>query len=45
MSKVIPMATHAALTSLEQDHVKSLFIKAMHAAGKRATELGNEFGA
>ena len=37
--------TQAALTSMEQDHLKTLFIKALHAAGKRATELGDEFGA
>jgi pyrroline-5-carboxylate reductase len=36
--------THAALTSLEQDQVKSSFMKALHAARKRAEELGNEFG-
>ena len=37
--------TYAALTSLEQDHVKNLFIRAMHAARQRAHELGDEFGA
>ena len=37
--------TQAALASMEQDHVKARFIQAMHAAGKRATELGDEFGA
>jgi pyrroline-5-carboxylate reductase len=36
--------TYAALTSLEQDQVKALFVKALHAACKRATELGDEFG-
>jgi pyrroline-5-carboxylate reductase len=37
--------TYAAITSMEQDQVQALFIKAMQAACKRATELGNEFGA
>ena len=37
--------TYAALTSMEQDHVKSLFIRAMHVAKQRACELGDEFGA
>ena len=36
--------THAALTSLEQDGVKASFVKALHAACKRAEELGDEFG-
>lgn len=36
--------THAALTSLQQDDVKALFVKALHAAEKRARELGDEFG-
>jgi pyrroline-5-carboxylate reductase len=36
--------THAALTSLEGDQVKAAFVKALHAACKRAEELGNEFG-
>ena len=36
--------TYAALTSLEQDNVKSSFVKALHAACKRAEELGDEFG-
>lgn len=36
--------THAALTSLEQDGVKAAFVKALHAACKRAEELGDEFG-
>ena len=36
--------TYAALTSLEQDGVKGAFVKALHAACKRAEELGNEFG-
>jgi pyrroline-5-carboxylate reductase len=36
--------TYAALTSLEQDQVKASFVKALHAACRRATELGDEFG-
>ncbi len=36
--------TYAALTSMEQDQVKLLFIRAMHAAKQRARELGDEFG-
>ena len=36
--------THAAITSMEQDQVQALFIKALHAARQRAEELGNEFG-
>ena len=36
--------TYAALTSLEADAVKAAFVKALHAACRRAEELGNEFG-
>lgn len=36
--------THAAITSMEQDHVKSQFIRAMMAAKHRAKEMGEEFG-
>ena len=36
--------TYAALTSLEQDHVQAAFVKALHAACRRAEELGDEFG-
>ena len=36
--------TYAALTSLEHDQVKAAFVKALHAACKRAEELGDEFG-
>ena len=36
--------THAAITSLEQDNVKALFVQAMLAAQARATEMGDEFG-
>ena len=37
--------TYAAITSMEQDGVKTLFMRAMHAAKQRARELGDEFGA
>src|SRR6185369_11338247 len=37
--------TYAAITSMEQDQVQALFIKALHAARQRAKELGEEFGA
>jgi pyrroline-5-carboxylate reductase len=37
--------TYAATTSMDGDNVKAHFIKALHAACKRADELGNEFGA
>ncbi|HZN47694.1 MAG TPA: pyrroline-5-carboxylate reductase dimerization domain-containing protein, partial [Ramlibacter sp.] len=36
--------TFAALSLLEQDNVKASFVKALHAACKRAEELGDEFG-
>jgi len=36
--------THAAISSMEQDQVQALFIKALHAARQRARELGEEFG-
>lgn len=36
--------TYAAITSMEQDQLQSLFIKALHAARQRAVELGDEFG-
>jgi pyrroline-5-carboxylate reductase len=36
--------TYAALTSMEQDQVKAAFVKALHAACRRADELGSEFG-
>jgi pyrroline-5-carboxylate reductase len=35
--------TYAAITSMEQDRIKPLFIKALHAARDRAHELGQEF--
>lgn len=37
--------TYAALTSMEQDNIKQQFMRAMHAARRRAAELGDEFGA
>jgi pyrroline-5-carboxylate reductase len=37
--------TYAAIMSMEQDHMKSLFMRALHAAKDRARELGDEFGA
>jgi pyrroline-5-carboxylate reductase len=37
--------TYAAITSMEQDQMKALFIRALHAAQKRAKEMGDEFGA
>ena len=37
--------THAALSAMEQDGVKQLFIQAIHSAQSRAAELGAEFGA
>jgi pyrroline-5-carboxylate reductase len=37
--------TYAAITSMEQDQVQALFVKALHAARQRARELGEEFGA
>jgi pyrroline-5-carboxylate reductase len=36
--------TYAALTSMEQDQVKAKFVAALHAACRRAEELGDEFG-
>ncbi len=36
--------THAAISSMEDDQVKALFMRAMHAANRRAKELGDEFG-
>jgi pyrroline-5-carboxylate reductase len=37
--------TYAAITSMEQDRMQALFVKALHAANTRARELGDEFGA
>jgi pyrroline-5-carboxylate reductase len=36
--------THAAISAMENDDVRSLFINAMYAARQRAHELGEEFG-
>ena len=36
--------TYAAIMSMEQDNVKNLFMRALHAAKHRARELGDEFG-
>lgn len=36
--------TFAAITSMEDDDVKNRFVRAMHAACRRARELGDEFG-
>lgn len=36
--------TYAAITSMEQDNVKILFIRAISAARQRAKEMGDEFG-
>jgi pyrroline-5-carboxylate reductase len=35
--------TYAAITSMEQDAMNALFVKALHAARRRAEELGDEF--
>ncbi len=37
--------THAAISAMENDDVRALFINAMYAARQRAHELGIEFGA
>ena len=37
--------TYAALTSMEHDGIKAHFMRAMQAARKRASEMGDEFGA
>lgn len=36
--------TYAAITSMEQDNLKTLFVRAMLAARQRAKEMGDEFG-
>lgn len=36
--------THAALTSMEHDHVKQQIVKAVKAAAARGRQLGEEFG-
>ena len=37
--------TYAAITSMDDSHIKDLFAKALHAAHQRAREMGAEFGA
>lgn len=37
--------THAAITSMDEHHIQSLFAQALQAARHRAEELGKEFGA
>jgi pyrroline-5-carboxylate reductase len=37
--------TYAAITSMEQDNIKALFMRALFAARDRASALGDEFGA
>ena len=36
--------THAAITSMDDSHMKDLFAKALHAAHRRAQEMGAECG-
>ena len=36
--------THAAIASMDESQIKDLFVKALHAAQRRAVEMGNEFG-
>ncbi len=36
--------TYAALTQMESDGVRQAIVRALHAAAKRGTELGDEFG-
>ena len=36
--------THAAISAMEQDQLPAAFIRAIHAARIRATEMGDEFG-
>lgn len=36
--------THAAITAMDESDIKGAFNKALHAAQKRAKELGDEFG-
>ena len=36
--------TYAAITSMEQDGIKNIIMRAVHAAKHRARELGDEFG-
>ena len=36
--------THAAISSMENDNLQANFVRALHAARRRAQELGDEFG-
>ena len=36
--------THAAIASMDESHIKGLFAQALHAAHRRAVEMGQEFG-
>ena len=36
--------THAAIASMDDSHIKDLFAQALHAAHRRAAEMGREFG-
>lgn len=36
--------THAAIASMDDSHIKDLFIQALHAAHRRAEQMGREFG-
>ena len=36
--------TYAAIESMENDNIKTRFVRALHAANRRAKELGDEFG-
>ncbi len=36
--------THAAITAMDDSHLKDLFVRALHAAQQRAQSLGDEFG-
>ena len=36
--------TYAAISSMDENQLKALFVKALHAARVRATALGDEFG-
>jgi pyrroline-5-carboxylate reductase len=36
--------THAAITTLDERGVMEAFVQALHAAARRAKELGDEFG-
>ncbi len=37
--------THAAITAMDDNHIKDLFTQALHAAHQRAQTMGQEFGA